>query len=783
MIELMSFSKQYNGVKPHDLLNEVPNSPTTTSLSIDLLAEIGNVGAKLDGASLSQLDEFSRSPIHYAAQYGLSEVLLALVAPRLSQQTVNSWSHPRPPLEDQISPFVLAICSGRKYAVKRLLFKRQLRVLCSDCDDPLMALPSHLARIALEGGEIEILELILSEGTSVNTADDLGQLLLCTAVSRKPEICQRLLQLGASVNLLEPSSGRTALCLSCIRGDMALVRRLLDHGANPTIRDSRGWLPIEHAAYRGHLGIAKLLSDRYRLHKSLDEAPFAVTPLVQTDLTFDSPIPWLDDSSDSPGSSGPHFSFDSHGSSDTHKGHYLWLTLGNNDAKTPVQALRFNKAPWPSKTPSGKGELLYSIEVSVIDAKGKPGDSHSWRLPLLECSVNKPWLVKTDSIDDLKLSWKLFLQMGELLATGICLVGNLNTGSRQHRESVVRSATVPIISPRDSSFAGSITFSYFSSKPHPPPQHLRKPHFWDFGNGVGGHRGSGKNMIDEKKLQIGENTAQSFSTAISHGASFLEFDVQLTKDLVPVVYHDFLISETGTDSTVQNLTYNQFKTINSVQTPKRPAHSRSNSMESADYQYLESFKERMDQTHFNKINGFKANTRGNFIHEKTCSLEEVFRHVSPNVPLNIELKYPMLFETEDWDMEPTAIKTDIFVDTILDKVYKYAEGRTIVFSSFSPEVCIALSTKQRSFPVFFLSKTAAPKGEIRSCCIQQAIHFAKTWGLPGIVAECTPFILCPRLIGYVKSAGLALTSFGVGNSNKEHVKVSLMLPTLLSDQY
>ena len=126
-------------------------------------------------------------------------------------------------------------------------------------------------------------------------------------------------------------------------------------------------------------------------------------------------------------------------------------------------------------------------------------------------------------------------------------------------------------------------------------------------------------------------------------------------------------------------------------------------------------------------------------------------------------------------MELLAIKTDIFVDTILDKVYEYAERRTIVFSSFSPEICIALSTKQRTFPVFFLSKTASPRGEVRSSCIQQAVHFAKSWGLPGIVVECTPFVNCPRLLEYVKSAGLAVMSFGLGNSDKTKVKVSLLL--------
>ena len=40
--------------------------------------------------------------------------------------------------------------------------------------------------------------------------------------------------------------------------------------------------------------------------------------------------------------------------------------------------------------------------------------------------------------------------------------------------------------------------------------------------------------------------------------SFLtDADVQLTKDLVPVIYHDFLVSETGIDAPVHTLTLEQ----------------------------------------------------------------------------------------------------------------------------------------------------------------------------------------------------------------------------------
>jgi len=41
--------------------------------------------------------------------------------------------------------------------------------------------------------------------------------------------------------------------------------------------------------------------------------------------------------------------------------------------------------------------------------------------------------------------------------------------------------------------------------------------------------------------EVRENTIASLKTAASHGADFVEFDVQLSKDLVPVIYHDFYV--------------------------------------------------------------------------------------------------------------------------------------------------------------------------------------------------------------------------------------------------
>lgn len=54
-----------------------------------------------------------------------------------------------------------------------------------------------------------------------------------------------------------------------------------------------------------------------------------------------------------------------------------------------------------------------------------------------------------------------------------------------------------------------------------------------------GHRGSGSSFKTQNCAEVRENTIASLKNAIDHGADFVEFDVQLSKDLVPIIYHDF----------------------------------------------------------------------------------------------------------------------------------------------------------------------------------------------------------------------------------------------------
>ena len=193
--------------------------------------------------------------------------------------------------------------------------------------------------------------------------------------------------------------------------------------------------------------------------------------------------------------------------------------------------------------------------------------------------------------------------------------------------------------------------------------------------------------------------------------------------------------------------------------------------------------ERMKLTDEGMQKPLKGNVRGLAIQEMFPTFKDLFLQLPDDVAFNVELskssihlcfplirehfadslglEYPMLWEAEDRSMELSAPDINIFVDIILSTVYQYGGNRSITFSSFSPDICILLAIKQQQYPILFINKAGSvPTGDIRAANLQQAIRFAKIWKLSGIVMLSKPFVLCPRLVSYAKSAGLVVGTYG-----------------------
>jgi glycerophosphodiester phosphodiesterase len=145
-------------------------------------------------------------------------------------------------------------------------------------------------------------------------------------------------------------------------------------------------------------------------------------------------------------------------------------------------------------------------------------------------------------------------------------------------------------------------------------------------------------------------------------------------------------------------------------------------------------------------------------------------------------EYPRLHEAVNAGVAPVAIELNTFIDIVLDKIYRFGGDRTIILSSFIPEVCILLAIKQQVYPVLFITnagKRPMTDMEMRAGSLQVAVRFAKHWNLFGVVFASETLVLCPRVIEYVRRSGLSCASYGLLNNIPEYAKVSSHLTACL----
>lgn len=188
--------------------------------------------------------------------------------------------------------------------------------------------------------------------------------------------------------------------------------------------------------------------------------------------------------------------------------------------------------------------------------------------------------------------------------------------------------------------------------------------------------------------------------------------------------------------------------------------------------------------------GFKPNTRGDFVQDTFATLEHALCNVPENIGFDMEIsmsrvstetylklmvsEYPRIHEALEAGFAPMSIDINIFVDTILDGIAHHGGNRNIILSSFTPEICILLAVKQKSYPVLFISnagKRPLVDKEKRAGSLQVAVRFAKQWGLAGIVVAADSLVMCPRLIDFVKSQGLICGSYNGLNNQPANVEV------------
>jgi len=305
---------------------------------------------------------------------------------------------------------------------------------------------------------------------------------------------------------------------------------------------------------------------------------------------------------------------------------------------------------------------------------------------------------------------------------------------------------------------GKLTVDYLMIHPTPQLQMdfcVSYRNYWDEdwkGLDVG-HRGLGNSYTKGHHCSsIKENTIASMRDAVQHGADMVEFDVQVSKDLVPIVFHEFnLCVQTKTkkggdimlDVPVKDLTLAELQGLKS----HHPSE---------------------------KEDGVKSfGNDGDEDHEPFPTLENVLISLDINCGFNIEIKYgQMMKDGKEEDKNP--MEMNLFLDQVLKTVLRNGGDRKIIFSSFNPDVCTMMINKQNKYPVLLLTQGENSKYDDfmdpRTWSIRNGVWFAEMIGLLGLSAMAEALIRDPTQMELVKSRGQVLFCWTDEQNDKETVK-------------
>ncbi|KAJ6836021.1 glycerophosphodiester phosphodiesterase GDPD1, chloroplastic-like [Iris pallida] len=264
---------------------------------------------------------------------------------------------------------------------------------------------------------------------------------------------------------------------------------------------------------------------------------------------------------------------------------------------------------------------------------------------------------------------------------------------------------------------------------------------------VVGHRGKGMNLLsssDPRMTSFKENSVASFNAAGKFPVDLVEFDVQVTKDNYPIIFHDnfILTEEEGQilEKRATDLTLEEFFSYG----PQKQSGKVGKSL-------LRKLKD-------GRVIDWNVGTDS-----PLCTLEEAFQSVDSHLGFNIELKFDdnLVYQ----EQELTRI-----LQTILHVVFQHAHDRPVVFSSFQPDAAQVMRKLQCVYPVYFLTNGGIETyTDSRRNSLDEAIRHCLSYGLHGIVSEVKAIFRNPTMVPRIKESNLALLTYGQLNNVPEAV--------------
>uniref|UniRef100_A0A3Q1DHR8 Glycerophosphocholine phosphodiesterase 1 n=1 Tax=Amphiprion ocellaris TaxID=80972 RepID=A0A3Q1DHR8_AMPOC len=410
-------------------------------------------------------------------------------------------------------------------------------------------------------------------------------------------------------------------------------------------------------------------------------------------------------------------------------------------------------------SPSTCHKMTPTLEISLINANGyKSRHSQPECGYALEPSQWTEYSIHTMDPDNLELTFEFFEEdLSEHVVQGDIHPGHVGTAcllSSSFLESGkdIGVVTLPIMGRNSRQTIGKVRVDYLVIRPIQGMQCNMSSSFtkyWKKRSTLSvGHRGAGSTHA----AKVRENTIASFKSAAKHGAAFVEFDVHLSKDAVPIVYHDL----TCCISTKKK----NDKNVELIEVPVKDLT--------------------FDQLQLLKVNPVLVDLLDDEDeideHQPFPSLSQVDHFMTRSIPehvgFNIELKWISQMKDGSWDGNLSSyFNMNTFLDIVLSCVLQKGGKRRIVFSCFDPDVCTMVRHKQNKYPILFLTQGISDKYpelmDIRCQTTQIAISFAQSENILGISAHTEELLKHLNYIGDAQAKGLVVFCWGDDNNDHE----------------
>lgn len=699
------------------------------------------------GVQRDKVDVYGRSALHYAAMHGHDAVCKRLIEVGLP---------PDIPDVDNCTPLIYATLKGWVNCVRVLLEDGKVSVQTPALSSDLIPLS-----LAARYGHIDVVVLLLQHGAPSIPNTNGEYPIHLAAQEGHGDVC-RILAPHDGWDVPDKYNEWTPLFHAARYGREPCLRVLLEVGCRVDRFDEVGYSALYYAAWYGHRSCVVLLLEAASRTASGHLPLTQKSPMTDTQRSTgtESDMDIIPSLYLPP----PMMPYRVYGHNYLDKTSLIQVTIGHftsrfgNDSSPAVNLHHlFADSQYDDR-------ILHSSPLLKLVMTATPVvTSAPYSIPLPMRDQNVVFTFQVSSADALSLEFSLYPNFGtKTMGRAIALPAMFKDAKNSHpftlpildsRLHVIGEVSfeVNIITPFSGVTLeiGGAVETYWKSLATPVPTpgaRSTTPRPMQPGRPTGSAHASPANPF----LTVSGGHSLTHSSVTG---SYIYITVQVTRDLHPVVFAEWLLPETGYDVGVADVTLEQFEQL-AIRSGRHIFPS--------------------EQTNFSPVQWHRSISRS------MLSLASLLKIIPPSMGVCLEVTYPSLRVRDRLSLRH-QLGLNTVTDSILRTVYSTTPStagpivrRPVVFTSFSPDVCAALNWKQPNYPVFLASQCgehsrALPSAtalgiddvqDYRFSSLDAAVEFSKSNNLLGVLLDAGLLAQVPSLIQGVKDLGLLVGTFG-----------------------